>query len=173
MDGEDSALQALRALVKVLDANEERARNVRGRAQQIEALLGQGYTWQQVLSTEERPLIITSAWKWMGFYAVILLAGLQGIPSTLHEAAAMVRNGDAAAGAAKIPSFGRITDNGAWTAWFGHITPPGSNIMTGTLIRHGDPGDPPTDTSHVVCVPQPELPVTPTCFGSTSGRVSR
>ena len=58
MDGEDSALQALRALVKVLDANEERARNVRGRAQQIEALLGQGYTWQQVLSTEERPLII-------------------------------------------------------------------------------------------------------------------
>jgi len=34
-------------------------------------------------------LIITSAWKWMGFYAVILLAGLQGIPHTLHEAAAI------------------------------------------------------------------------------------
>jgi len=44
--------------VKVLDANEERNRYVRGRADDIEALLGQGYTWQQVLSTEERPLII-------------------------------------------------------------------------------------------------------------------
>jgi hypothetical protein len=60
----------------------------------------------------------------------------------------MVRNGDVANGAAKIPAFGRITDNGAWTAWFGHLVPQGSNIMTGTLIRHGDPGDPPTDTSH-------------------------
>jgi hypothetical protein len=68
--------------------------------------------------------------------------------SVIHEAAAMVKNGDVASGAAKIPSFGRITDNGAWTAWFGHLTPAGSNILTGTLIRHGDPGDPPTDTSH-------------------------
>jgi hypothetical protein len=68
--------------------------------------------------------------------------------SVIHEAAAMVRNGDAANGAAKIPTFGRITDNGAWTAWFGHLVPAGSNIETGTLIRHGDPGDPPTDTSH-------------------------
>ncbi len=68
--------------------------------------------------------------------------------SVIHEAAAMIRSGDAANGTAKIPSFGRITDNGAWTAWFGHLVPAGSNIMTGTLIRHGDPGDPPTDTSH-------------------------
>ena len=42
-----------------------------------------------------------------------------------------------------IPAFGRITDNGAWTNWFGHLMPPGSTILTGTLIRHGDPGDPP------------------------------
>ena len=68
--------------------------------------------------------------------------------SVIHEAAAMIRNGDVANGAAKIPSFGRITDNGAWTAWFGHLTPAGANITNGTLIRHGDPGDPPTDTSH-------------------------
>src|SRR5438128_4537150 len=68
--------------------------------------------------------------------------------SVIHEAAAMVRNGDVANGSAKIPSFGRITDNGAWTAWFGHLSPAGSTILTGTLIRHGDPGDPPTDTSH-------------------------
>src|SRR5215470_14869912 len=68
--------------------------------------------------------------------------------SVLHEAAAMVRNGDVANGAAKMPAFGRISDNGAWQAWFGHLVPQGSTIMTGTLIRHGDPGDPPTDTSH-------------------------
>jgi hypothetical protein len=65
--------------------------------------------------------------------------------SVIHEAAAMIRNGDVANGTAKLPSFGRITDNGAWTAWFGHLMPPGSTILNGTLIRHGDPGDPPTD----------------------------
>ena len=58
MTGEDSALEALRALVKVLDANEERSRQLRGRASQIESLVQQGYTWRQVLATEERPLII-------------------------------------------------------------------------------------------------------------------
>ena len=68
--------------------------------------------------------------------------------SVIHEAAAMIRNGDVAGGTAMLPSFGRIADNGAWTAWFGHLTPAGSNILTGTLIRHGDPGDPPADTSH-------------------------
>jgi hypothetical protein len=52
--------------------------------------------------------------------------------SVIHEAAAVTK---------PIPSFGRITDNGAWTAWFGHIVPQGSTILTGTLIRHGDPGD--------------------------------
>lgn len=42
-----------------------------------------------------------------------------------------------------IPSsFGRITDNGAWTTWFGHLLPAGSDILTGTMIRHSDPGDP-------------------------------
>src|SRR4030095_10696960 len=44
--------------------------------------------------------------------------------------------------------FAGITKNGAGTAWSGHLPPPESNILTGTLIRHGDPGDPPTDTSH-------------------------
>ena len=42
-----------------------------------------------------------------------------------------------------VPSnFGRITDNGAWTTWFGHIIPAGTNITNGTMIRHSDPGDP-------------------------------
>jgi len=62
--------------------------------------------------------------------------------SVIHEAAAMIRNGDVQNGTALIPSFGRITDNGAWTAWFGHLIPAGSTILTGTLIQHGDPGDP-------------------------------
>src|SRR5215471_16797102 len=61
--------------------------------------------------------------------------------SVIHEAAAMIRSGDVQNGMARIPSFGRITDNGAWTAWFGHLVPQGSTILTGTLIRHGDPGD--------------------------------
>jgi hypothetical protein len=46
----------------------------------------------------------------------------------------------------RIPTIGRITDNGAWTSWFGHLIPQGAtpptNILHGTLIRHGDPGDP-------------------------------
>ncbi|HYR87838.1 MAG TPA: hypothetical protein VE422_27400 [Terriglobia bacterium] len=65
--------------------------------------------------------------------------------SVIHEAAALLKNGDNENGLALMPSFGRITDNGAWTAWFGHLTPAGSNILNGTLIRHGDPEDPATD----------------------------
>ena len=65
--------------------------------------------------------------------------------SVIHEAAATIRNGDLEHGLPMIPAFGRITDNGAWTAWFGHLIPVGSTILDGTLIRHGDPGDPPTD----------------------------
>jgi hypothetical protein len=54
--------------------------------------------------------------------------------SVLHEAKA-TGNWD------MIPTFGRIPDNGAWTAWFGHIIS-GSTIVVGKMIRHGDPGDP-------------------------------
>ncbi|PYS43484.1 MAG: hypothetical protein DMG14_00735, partial [Acidobacteria bacterium] len=68
--------------------------------------------------------------------------------SVIHEAAAMIRSGDVGNGTARIPSFGRITDNGAWTAWFGHLMPEGSTVLTGKLIRHGDPGDPPSDDAN-------------------------
>ena len=68
--------------------------------------------------------------------------------SVIHEAAATIRSGDTENGLARIPGFGRITDNGAWTAWFGHLVPEGSNILSGTLIRHGDPGDPQTAEVH-------------------------
>ena len=65
--------------------------------------------------------------------------------SVIQEAAALIRSGDVQNGLKLLPSFQRITDNGAWLAWFGHLDPPGSNILTGKLIRHGDPGDPPDD----------------------------
>jgi hypothetical protein len=67
--------------------------------------------------------------------------------SVLHEAEAKMIAGDSKTAADLIPNFGRITDNGAWTAWFGHLLPAGSNITNGKLIRHGDAADPekPTD----------------------------
>jgi hypothetical protein len=62
--------------------------------------------------------------------------------SVLHEAEARMASGDTKSAAELIPSFGRITDNGAWTAWFGHLVPNGSTVLTGTLVPHGDARDP-------------------------------
>jgi hypothetical protein len=68
--------------------------------------------------------------------------GRSGFDQTvLHEAKAKALAGDARAAADLIPTFGRITDNGAWTAWFGHLVPAGSNVTNGTLIVHGDARD--------------------------------
>ena len=69
--------------------------------------------------------------------------------SVIQEGVAMIRSGDVQAALGLLPGIPRITDNGAWLRWFGHLDPPGSNMLTGKLIRHGDPGDPPADaTSH-------------------------
>jgi hypothetical protein len=65
--------------------------------------------------------------------------------SVILEAEALIRAGQVERGLKLMPQFGRISDNGAWTAWFGHLVPAGSTILNGKLIRHGDPGDPPTD----------------------------
>jgi hypothetical protein len=62
--------------------------------------------------------------------------------SVLHEAETRLLAGDVKGAAELIPNFGRITDNGAWTAWFGHMIPAGSSVLTGTLVAHGDPADP-------------------------------
>ena len=62
--------------------------------------------------------------------------------SVLHEAEAKLNAGDAKAAAELIPAFGRITDNGAWTAWFGHLVPAGSTVATGRLIPHASAEDP-------------------------------
>src|SRR6187401_194966 len=62
--------------------------------------------------------------------------------SVIHEGEARMASGDVKGGAELIPSFGRITDNGAWTAWFGHLVPQGSTVLTGTLVPHADAKDP-------------------------------
>jgi hypothetical protein len=62
--------------------------------------------------------------------------------SVLHEAESRIESGDARGAADLIPAFGRISDNGAWTAWFGHLVPANSTVVTGTLIPHGAPDDP-------------------------------
>jgi hypothetical protein len=62
--------------------------------------------------------------------------------SVIHEGEAKMVAGDIKAGADMIPGFGRITDDGAWTNWFGHLVPANSTILTGKLIPHGDPADP-------------------------------
>jgi hypothetical protein len=80
--------------------------------------------------------------------------------SVLHEAAALIRSGDVSKGLPMIPAFGRITDNGAWTQWFGHLVPAGSTILDGKLIRHGDPGDPPTDDALHTDDYRPAYPLT-------------
>ena len=62
--------------------------------------------------------------------------------SVLLEAKARAAAGDAAGAAEIIPSMQRITNNGAWTAWFGHLIPAGSNVTNGRLVLHGASDDP-------------------------------
>ncbi|MGH9385461.1 MAG: hypothetical protein ACRD2N_14365 [Vicinamibacterales bacterium] len=62
--------------------------------------------------------------------------------SVVHEGEARIEGGDVIGGKDLIPGFGRITDNGAWTAWFGHLVPADSTILTGKLIPHADAADP-------------------------------
>ena len=65
-------------------------------------------------------------------------------------------------------SFGRITDDGAWTTWFGHMVPAGTDITTGKMIRHGDPGDP--DPAENLAEPSQAHGVSPANRGSPATR---
>ena len=62
--------------------------------------------------------------------------------SVIHEGEARIDSGDITGAKELIPGIARITDDGAWTNWFGHLVPADSTILTGTLIPHGDPKDP-------------------------------
>jgi hypothetical protein len=62
--------------------------------------------------------------------------------SVLHEADALLAAGNRDAAAAVLPALQRITDNGAYQAWFGHMLPAGATITTGRLVPHGSPEDP-------------------------------
>lgn len=55
---------------------------------------------------------------------------------------------------AGFPSLGTTSSSGIWTAWFGHLIN-GTDITTGTLIKHGEPGDPQcvADPAHCTFTP--------------------
>ena len=67
--------------------------------------------------------------------------------SVLHEAEARLLAGNRDAAAALLPTVPRITDNGAYQAWFGHLLPADATIVTGRLIPHGSPEDPQPSTA--------------------------
>jgi hypothetical protein len=62
--------------------------------------------------------------------------------SILNEAEGLLLAGNRDAAVALLPTMQRITDNGAYQAWFGHLLPAGATIETGRLIPHGSPEDP-------------------------------
>jgi hypothetical protein len=54
---DDQATAALKALIAALEQSDAQARPAIERAHQMERLLEQGYSWRQVLATEDRPLL--------------------------------------------------------------------------------------------------------------------
>jgi hypothetical protein len=83
--------------------------------------------------------------------------------SVIHEGEALIATNPAAA-AALIPTLGGSTST-AWTSWFGHIVPTGTDITTGQMVRHGAPalqsdgtpapGQDPLCVNPPTAVPQP------------------
>jgi hypothetical protein len=57
--------------------------------------------------------------------------------SVFHEGESLIDTNPAAAHAL-IPTLGGSTST-AWTSWFGHIEPSGTDISTGQMVRHGAP----------------------------------
>ena len=90
--------------------------------------------------------------------------------SMIHEGEARLIAGDVAGGEALIPSFGRITSNGAWTAWFGFLFPggqtPPTNIMTSgaQLMQHGPNSLNGTPTGDPLCLTRPGACLYPVIF---------
>ena len=92
--------------------------------------------------------------------------------SVIHEAEARLNSGDVKGAAELLPNFGRITDNGAWTAWFGHLVPNGSTVLTGTLIPHGAANDPqPNPDSYKHVAPNFPLDAVDETLASRTGAI--
>jgi hypothetical protein len=74
---------------------------------------------------------------------------------------------------AGFPNLGNTSSSGIWTAWFGFIVPAGSDIITGTMIQRGDPGDPTcaSDPFHCVHTAQVIPPVPHSVDPSIEARV--
>jgi len=68
----------------------------------------------------------------------------KGVPSYVVDQSGRGRSGfdESVLNEGSAPGIPRITDDGAWTNWFGHLVPANSTIRTGRLIPHGDPADP-------------------------------
>jgi hypothetical protein len=68
----------------------------------------------------------------------------KGVPSYIVDQSGRGRSGfdESVFNEGEGPGIARITDDGAWTNWFGHLVPANSTIRTGRLIPHGDPADP-------------------------------
>ena len=87
--------------------------------------------------------------------------GRSGFDQTvIHEGEALIAT-DTAAAAALIPTLGGSTST-AWTSWFGHIVPAGTDITTGTMVRHGAPAlqsnGAPAPGQDPLCVDPPTAP---------------
>jgi hypothetical protein len=66
--------------------------------------------------------------------------GLRSVRAARGEAKMLA--GDTKAASELIPNFGRITDNGAWTAWFGHCSLLARTSRTGRWSRTRIPAIP-------------------------------
>lgn len=63
-----------------------------GQVNKLMATVGLGQLtrpWLGDMSTALPAVILVNAWRWLGFPIVVFLAGLQGIPEELHEAASV------------------------------------------------------------------------------------
>ncbi len=79
--------------------------------------------------------------------------------SVIHEGEYLIGT-DPAAAAALLPTLGGSTST-AWTSWFGHIIPTGTDVTTGQMVRHGDVGDPLCATEPAHCNQFGQIPMEP------------
>jgi hypothetical protein len=81
--------------------------------------------------------------------------GRSGFDNSILEEARETNN------ASLIPTTLRLTSgDDVWTNWLGHLIPPGSSVLDGLLIKHGDPGDPECAADPAHCTYSPSIDFT-------------